>query len=80
MKRVTRVAWSARETERFLLLQEEGKKAREIAKSLHRTLYAIQGVRRKLPKARRLAGRSRKRLVELLLVNEVALKRMRKSR
>ena len=56
------------------------KTAEEVAKALGRSRYAIQSVRRKLVKASKLAGGSRKQLIELLLVGEHRLAKLRTAK
>jgi hypothetical protein len=79
-------SWSEREVERFLKLStpdrqgQYEKTAEQVAKSLGRSRFAIQSMRRKLVKARRLAGGSHKRLVTLLLVGEHRLARLKSAK
>jgi hypothetical protein len=78
-------SWSEREVERFLKLStpdrqgQYEKTAEQVAKSLGRSRFAIQSMRRKLVKARKLAGGSHKRLVTLLLVGEHRLARLKSA-
>jgi len=79
-------SWSQREVERFLKLSTPDrngkyeKTAEEVAKALGRSRYAIQSVRRKLVKATKLASGSRKQLIELLLVGEHRLAKLRTAK
>ena len=79
-------SWSQREVERFLRLSTPDrngkyiKTAEEVAKALGRSRYAIQSMRRKLVKATKLAGKSRATLVELLLVGEHRLAKLRTAK
>ncbi len=79
-------SWSQREVERFLKLSTPdrqgryAKTAEEVARALGRSRFAIQSMRRKLVMAKRLAGGSNKRLVELLLVGEHRLARLKTAK
>ncbi len=77
MQRV-RKSWSETELRRFLELNREGRTAREIARVMRRTVGAVQGVRRKLARARELGARGNS-AVRLLLVSEHRLNRRTKQ-
>lgn len=76
MQRV-RKSWSETELRRFLELNREGRTAKEIARVMRRTVGSVQGVRRKLARARELGARGN-RAVRLLLVSEHRLNRKTK--
>lgn len=79
-------SWSQRDVERFLQLSTPDRNgiykqtAEEVAQALGRSRYAIQSMRRKLVKARTLAGSSRSQLVKLLLVGEHRLLKLRTAK
>ncbi len=77
MQRVRK--WSETELRRFLELNREGRTAKEIAKVMRRTVGAVQGVRRKLARARELGARGNS-AVRLLLVSEHRLNRRTKQK
>jgi hypothetical protein len=76
MQRV-RKSWSETELRRFLELNREGRTAKEIARVMRRTVGSVQGVRRKLARARELGARGNV-VVRLLLVSEHRLNRQTK--
>jgi hypothetical protein len=76
MQRV-RKSWSETELRRFLELNREGYTAKQIARAMRRTVGAVQGVRRKLARARELGARGNG-AVRLLLVSEHRLNRQTK--
>ena len=76
MQRV-RKSWSETELRRFLELNREGRTAKEIARVMRRTVGSVQGVRRKLARARELGARGNG-AVRLLLVSEHRLNRQTK--
>ena len=77
MQRV-RKSWSETEVRRFLDLNREGRTAKEIAKAMHRTPGAVQGMRRKLARARALGVRG-KAVYRMLLVSAHRLNRATKQ-
>ena len=76
MQRI-RKSWSETEVRRFLELNREGRTAKQIARVMRRTVGAVQGVRRKLARARELGARGNT-AVRLLLVSEHRLNRQTK--
>jgi hypothetical protein len=76
MQRI-RKSWSETELRRFLELNREGRTAKQIARVMRRTVGSVQGVRRKLARARELGARGNES-VRLLLVSEHRLNRQTK--